>query len=130
MWIQWWWLLENLTPSFWSRHFNRKTLLKRLRWITFVFWTSGFILYQFISLINPLTPQRSSFPLSIILIPYLFPWDLASKILLSQVCSVPPFCKLSFLCLQIDSECLYGQKNQTKIAAYVPHCFLELWSYD
>lgn len=91
-----------------------KSLHESVRWITFVFWTSGFILYQFISSINPLTPQRhphflyqsSRTPL------HLFPWDLASSILLSQAYSVSPFCRLPSLCWQTHSERLYLKQTQ------------------
>lgn len=82
-----------------------------------VFWTSGFILYQFIS-INPPAPLRPSFPLSVILIlSHLFPWGLASPVLLSQTYSVSPCCMLIFLCLQTHFLHLYLKQGKSTI-----HC--------
>lgn len=99
-----------------------KSLHESVRWITFVFWTSGFILYQFISSINPLTPQRhphflyqsSRTPL------HLFSWDLASSILLSLAYSVSPFCRLPSFCWQTHSERLYLKQTQKLNIHYYP----------
>ena len=87
-------------------------LLKRVRWITFAFWTSGFILNQFIPSINPLTPCYPHFLYqSSWSHPHLFPGDHASSILLSQAYSVSLFYRLSSLYLQAHSEHLYLRRD-------------------
>lgn len=55
--------------------------------------------------------------------PHLFPWDLASSILLSQAFSVSPLYRLSSLCLQTHSEHLYLKqtgKSNIQCSTFAP----------
>ena len=102
-------------------------LVKRVRWITFAFWTSGFILNQFIPSINPLTPCYPHFLYqSSWSHPHLLPRDHASSILLSQAYSVSLFYRLSSLYLQTHSEHLYLRHdsvlNNNKVKSTIRCC--------